>query len=414
MVCSKSSVGFPGCVNPGDVPLFADFCIYPEDIVTSAPTQTNWIMGLEGGFAPVSAPTIQPLTFVGYDPNEPLGHCEGDCDNDQDCASGYGKPMVCFGRSSTAATVPGCGNAVEHIPFSVSFCAFEEDLSTLTVTKTFAPVPAPTLAPFWYVGGDLSPLDEGNDEPSHHPTQAPFLTSFWTTGGEQLEVLNSPTQYPSTATDVIEFVSWDPTELLEHCQGDCDRDIDCAGDMVCLLTTTTSGGSIPGCIRGSGYVPSIVNFCVYPPSPNPTAAPVWNTQALFKSPTLSQAPTTTHTPTQSNAPTLTHSFAPTTSPTISQAPTVENTPVLVPPEDLFPELEFLSWTPDEPLDHCQGDCDYDDECAGDLVCYIQSGSSNVPGCFKALEYIPSIANFCVYPSAPPENTTALKRGSGSN
>lgn len=32
------------------------------------------------------------------------------------------------------------------------------------------------------------------------------------------------------------------------------------------------------------------------------------------------------------------------------------------------------------LGHCAGDCDNDDECAGDLVCHQRDGTANVPGC----------------------------------
>jgi hypothetical protein len=35
--------------------------------------------------------------------NFPLGHCEGDCDNDEECAGS----MVCFERGGTQE-VPGC------------------------------------------------------------------------------------------------------------------------------------------------------------------------------------------------------------------------------------------------------------------------------------------------------------------
>jgi hypothetical protein len=33
-----------------------------------------------------------------------------------------------------------------------------------------------------------------------------------------------------------------------------------------------------------------------------------------------------------------------------------------------------------PLQECQGDCDNDDECDGDLICFQRDGTEIVPGC----------------------------------
>ena len=48
------------------------------------------------------------------------------------------------------------------------------------------------------------------------------------------------------------------------------------------------------------------------------------------------------------------------------------------------ELEFLGWGPANrtALGECQGDCDSDDECEGDLVCFYNDAfETNVPdGC----------------------------------
>ena len=49
-------------------------------------------------------------------------------------------------------------------------------------------------------------------------------------------------------------------------------------------------------------------------------------------------------------------------------------------------MKFVADDPEDsddpfyPLLMCQGDCDDDDECSGDLVCFDRSDSTPVPGC----------------------------------
>lgn len=78
-------------------------------------------------------------------------------------------------------------------------------------------------------------------------------------------------------------------------------------------------------------------------------------------------------------------------PTIS--PTSEPTPVVE-----GEKLTFVEWYPTEPLDHCQGDCEVDDDCLAGMVCFHRSKTSQVPGCYaNKRDYVPSIADFCIYP-----------------
>lgn len=73
---------------------------------------------------------------------------------------------------------------------------------------------------------------------------------------------SAPSGTPTPEPDSLMFVDWDPIAPLQHCQGDCDRDADCADGMLCFQR---SGGfsQVPGCIS-SGYVPSIADFCISP------------------------------------------------------------------------------------------------------------------------------------------------------
>jgi hypothetical protein len=79
----------------------------------------------------------------------------------------------------------------------------------------------------------------------------------------------SPSEHPSSAPsfsemDSVEFIDWNPKGLpLQHCEGDCDRDSDCAGTMICMQRRTSGSMAVPGCAMPKP-VSSIADFCVYP------------------------------------------------------------------------------------------------------------------------------------------------------
>ena len=63
--------------------------------------------------------------------------------------------------------------------------------------------------------------------------------------------------------DSVEFIDWTPEVLpLKHCEGDCDRDSDCAGTMICMQRSSGSK-AVPGCAMRKP-VSSSADFCVYP------------------------------------------------------------------------------------------------------------------------------------------------------
>ena len=47
---------------------------------------------------------------------------------------------------------------------------------------------------------------------------------------------------------------------------------------------------------------------------------------------------------------------------------------------VYPSLEDVDPDPTFKLDVCEGDCDGDDDCKGDLVCFQRDGYREVPGC----------------------------------
>jgi len=48
---------------------------------------------------------------------------------------------------------------------------------------------------------------------------------------------------------------------------------------------------------------------------------------------------------------------------------------------IMPPLKEFGWNPVLPLDLCEGDCDSDDECMGSLECFTRNDLTHVPGCY---------------------------------
>jgi hypothetical protein len=104
-----------------------------------------------------------------------------------------------------------------------------------TESPTFAPSESPSNAP------SNAPSNSPSNAPSDAPSNAPSLSS-------------------SPSGSVLDFLAWNPSLPLQHCEGDCDRDTDCDGDMICYQRARASG--VPGCEKGRG-VPAIADFCIF-------------------------------------------------------------------------------------------------------------------------------------------------------
>jgi hypothetical protein len=91
-------------------------------------------------------------------------------------------------------------------------------------------------------------------------------------------------------------------------------------------------------------------------------------------------------------PSSSPSVAPSDQPSLSTAPSQNRV------------IDFIAWNPpaeDRPLGHCRGDCDYDTDCAGDMLCFQRSwGSSSAPGCAEDAS-APDFADFCIFASDKP-------------
>jgi hypothetical protein len=94
--------------------------------------------------------------------------------------------------------------------------------------------------------------------------------------------------------------------------------------------------------------------------------------------------------------------APTGSPTpfASSVPSVSTMPSPEPTLGL-PNVRFSGWdvAPGVLLEHCEGDCDSDNDCGQGLICLQRYGGEDVPGCvFDGDNEDENRANdVCVYP-----------------
>ncbi len=151
----------------------------------------------------------------------------------------------------------------------------------------------------------------------------------------------------------LKYVGNDLGYPLNECEGDCDDDIDCTGDLICVQRETASYKPVPGCLGGEANSGG-TDYCARPNAAivtaNPTTAP----------------------------------------PTISPAPT-----------PAYPRVKKIgnNWNPAAgfPLNECEGDCDRNSDCKGNLICFEREGGELVPGCLGGEEG--SSTDYCIRPDA---------------
>lgn len=163
---------------------------------------------------------LRPQNFLWYAGNNgvpeeafPLKACEGDCDQDSDCADG----LTCMQRS-TDEHVWGCvgehyGNAGKDFCFDTNYM----------------PTSSPTTAP-------------PTASPTLRPTQSPLPPTLDSSRPLELVGDNGDPAYAYP---------------LDACQGDCDDDSDCQEGLMCFHSYVND--TIPGC---DGVSTSSVNdYC---------------------------------------------------------------------------------------------------------------------------------------------------------
>ena len=174
-----------------------------------------------------------PLNSIAADPTQTLQLCEGDCDRDADCAPG----LKCFQRDGLEP-VPGCSGTGRA---AYDYCVYPE-LNSIAVD------PTQTLQ---VCEGDC----DGDSQ------CAPGLKCFQRDGLEPVPGCSGTglTAYDYCVYPELNSIALDPTQTLQLCEGDCDIDSQCAGDLKCFQRDGI--GNIPGC-NGKGI--NNYDYCVYP------------------------------------------------------------------------------------------------------------------------------------------------------
>ena len=142
---------------------------------------------------------------------------------------------------------------------------------------------------------------------------------------------------------------------LGECEGDCDIDADCAGDLICFQRNRGNPVPAGSC---SGAPQSNWDYCVKP-------------KLSLNTPTDN-----------AKSPSLT-----------------------VVGNNGMPNSAF-------PLGMCRGDCDNDNECAGNLVCFQRDGNEPVPGCSMGSSSYIGI-DFCTDSGDGTSTSLSIKGDNGS-
>ena len=245
-------------------------------------------------------------------------------DDDTECESG----LICYQRDGDES-VPGCNGTPRT---GWDYCIYETDL----------------------LMEEEMPLD--TPEPTKEPTTAKPTTAT----PEAVEETAAPTRAPTKPDPGRIYTYEDGTEpnRLRRCHGDCNKDSDCASDLICFMRTNKSPDEVYGC---KGTADGNNDYCIDPadlpptpeptpePSPKPTKRP---TKAPIKVPTKAPTLNPTRPPVKPGDPTGAPSRKPTRLPTaapveVDDYPGVDSTPK---EEEGFDSGDTTTWVDLSPFE----------------------------------------------------------------
>ena len=187
-----------------------------------------------------------------------LQKCKGDCDNDDDCTG----DLVCFQRNvKTTKEVYGCkGLASGGTDYCVNRFDFPEDLhihisSKASKTKNNI-FDRPNLSRPDTSYPTRTPTSTTMPTPSPTTWPTPIPTPIPTTRVTPLPT-KRPTHKDLTLAKVCKLS--DSCQGLQQCDGDCDKNTDCVGNLVCYQRGRKSRQKVPGC---KGLAKEFTDFCV--------------------------------------------------------------------------------------------------------------------------------------------------------
>jgi hypothetical protein len=157
---------------------------------------------------------------------------------------------------------------------------------------------------------------------------------------------------------------------LQLCEGDCDNDRDCAGVLKCFQRDGLTGLTpVPGC-SGSGI--SGYDYCIYP-----------ELKDFGVTPPASQLPLELCEGDCDNDSDCAFGLNCFERNGLTPVPGCSGNGKSNYDYCIYPELKDFGITPPAsqlPLQLCEGDCDYDSDCAGGLKCFYRNDLTPVPGC----------------------------------
>lgn len=323
----------------------------------------------------------------------PLGMCDGDCDDDDDC----GENMICFQRDGGEA-VPGCIGGENDLD-DTDYCISDSE--------------APTMAPSAPL---IQIVQDGRVDRSVN------ISSLF----QGLVPLQPPANpYNLSLSSGLQGT-------LGKCQGICKSDRDCAVGLACFRRNL--GGDVPHCEFDDFVVknsPHLLDFCTLPQTTEPSSSPSLSpTHPPTFPPTPEPTPQPTHPPTvllmqpnmarligmytegylarceancwndwecagdlvcwgQSNNQDIPGCYFDEGAPDAVRRSSDINICIdqqsipwfatRLKPEDKM-TARFIGAKTDGNLGRCEGHCRNDWECAGDLVCWGRHPGMGAPGC----------------------------------
>lgn len=225
-------------------------------------------------------PALQVLGNNGdfEDGDYPLGLCQGECDNDDDCQEG----LMCFQREPDQS-VPGCQDGGQGFDSRGDYCVAmptEEAAGDMGGSDGGMEIEAATSVPT-EVSEEVAPV-ACTMEMAYCPDGTPMLRDTdcrWMTelcpatmaptedgeGGEvetAIMAMEQGTSMPTEEMPSLEVVGQNGNPAssfpLAMCQGDCDDDSECGEGLVCLQRDRFD--PVPGCAyNGLDFT---TDFCV--------------------------------------------------------------------------------------------------------------------------------------------------------
>jgi V8-like Glu-specific endopeptidase len=298
------------------------------------------------GFLSSTPPAGNQLHGDVVNPTYKLGLCEGDCDSDANCDSG----LVCFQRNGYTA-VPGCTGIGRK---DWDYCV--EDKKDL---RGIAANPGHKLG-----------LCEGDCDSDANCSGN--LKCFQRSGYTAVPGCNGSGRkdfdycIEDTNNNVLHGNAVNPTYQLGLCEGDCDSDANCSGNLKCFQRNGLT--PVPGC---TGIGRTDWDYCV-DPSNDVLHGDVVN-------PTYKLGLCEGDCDSDANCSSGLVCFQRNGYTAVPGCTGIGRKDWDYCVEDKK-DLRGIAASPGHKLGLCEGDCDSDANCSGNLKCFQRSGYTTVPGC----------------------------------